>query len=333
LTILVTGGSGLLGSHVIEALRALGRPVRALARPGAIPAVAALGAEPVEGDVTDPQAWERARAGGLAGIVHAAAILQQPRTPYRAYVSVNVEGTRLAVRAARAAGARLIHVSSVAVYGGSSAYTPHLERRTEEFPFRPIAEQDYYARTKREAEAIVRDAATADSGGGAISAAAIRPNVIYGERDRLFTPRLLRAMRLRVVPLFGPGTNHLSTVYAGNVAAAIVRALDAERPGFRAYNVTTDAPPLLTFQEFLERLAAEAGIRIRLVRIPVGAARIMIGLWTGRALARAALSFVTGENPYVAERARSELRWDPPFTAREAIGRTAAWLRTNEKPG
>jgi nucleoside-diphosphate-sugar epimerase len=316
---------------VIEALRAASRPVRALVRPAAVPLVTALGAEPVVGDVGDADTWDRARAGGLRGIVHAAAIVQHPRTSYARYVAVNVEGTRLAIAAARATRARLVHVSSVAVYGGSSAYTPQPERRTEDFPFRPIAAHDSYARTKREAEELVR--AAAEGGAGEFSAVALRPNVIYGERDRLFTPRLLRALRGRVVPLIGSGSNHLSAVYAGNVADAVIRALDAATPGFRAYNVTTDAPPLLSFREFLETLAAAAGTRVRFVRIPLPVARVVIGLWTSRALARAALSFVTGENPYVADRARSELGWTPRVSAHEAIARTVAWEGRNEKPG
>jgi nucleoside-diphosphate-sugar epimerase len=235
------------------------------------------------------------------------------------------------VATARASEARLVHISSVAVYGGSSAYTPRVERRSEDFPFQPIRERDYYARTKRAAEDLVR--ASVDSDAGAITAVALRPNVIYGERDRLFTPRLVRAMRMRLVPLIGSGTNHLSTVYAGNVAAAAVRALDAPLRGFRAYNVTTDAPPLLTFREFLELLAREAGIRIRAIRIPLRLARVMIGLWSGPALASAALSFVTGENPYVTDRAQAELGWTPTYTPRQAIAQTVAWMRANEKPG
>jgi nucleoside-diphosphate-sugar epimerase len=58
-----------------------------------------------------------------------------------------------------------------------------------------------------------------------------------------------------------------------------------------------------------------------------------MGLWTGRALARAALSFITGENPYVTDRARDELDWIPRVAAREAIARTVRWSTTNEKPG
>jgi nucleoside-diphosphate-sugar epimerase len=313
---------------VIEALRARGVPVRALARPAAAAAVASLGAEPVTGDVTDAAAWQRACAGGVTGIVHAAAIVQRP-VPWATYEAVNVGGTRLAVAAARAARARLVHVSSVAVYGGSADYRPERERRTEDAPFRPIAEHDGYARSKREAEALVRAAATADG----FTAIAIRPNVIYGERDRLFTPRVIRAVRARVVPQIGPGTNYLSCVYAGNVATAVVAALEAPVSGFRAYNVTADSPPPLTMREFLEAFAAACGVRPRFFRLPTGVARVALGLWTGPALARAALSFITGENPYVTDRARAELDWTPPVAAREAIARTVRWETANEKPG
>jgi len=327
-TVLVTGGSGLVGSHVIEALRARGVPVRALARPAAAAAVAALGAEPVTGDVTDPAAWRRACAGGITGIVHAAAIVQQP-VPWTRYEAVNVGGTRLAVAAARAVGARLVHVSSVAVYGGSADYRPERERRTEDTPFRPIPEHDGYARSKREAEGLVRAAAEVDG----FTWVAIRPNVIYGERDRLFTPRVMRAVRAWIVPQIGPGTNHLSCVYAGNVATAIVAALEAPVSGFRAYNVTSDAPPPLTAREFLEAFATACGVRPRFFRLPTKVARVAMGLWTGPALARAALSFITGENPYVTDRAQAELGWTPHLASREAIARTVRRGTANEKPG
>ena len=329
MTILVTGGSGLVGSHVIEALRARGRPVRALARSAAVPLVQALGAEAVTGDVTDPATWQRAGAGGLEAIVHAAAIVQRPGTTLAAYEAVNVGGTRLAVETARATRARLLHVSSVAVYGGSSDYRPVAERRTEEQPFRPIAEHDFYARTKRAAEALVREATER----GDIEGLAFRPNVIYGERDRLFTPRLVRAVSGRLVPQIGPGTNHLSCVYAGNVAGAIVAGLAAPWSGFRAYNITADAPPPLEARQFLETIADACGVRPHFLRLPIPLARLAIGLWSGPRLARAALSFITGENPYPIDRAVAELGWTPALATREALTRTMRWLAANEKPG
>ena len=120
MTVLVTGGSGLVGSHVIEALRSRGMPVRALVRAPSRPMVEALGAETVIGDITDPGAWRRA-AAGVGAIVHAAALVAQP-VAFATFEAVNVGGTRLAIAAARSAGARLVHISSVAVYGRVAAY-------------------------------------------------------------------------------------------------------------------------------------------------------------------------------------------------------------------
>lgn len=327
--VLVTGASGLVGSHVLEALRARGEPVRALVRDGSRAAVLALGAEPVVGDVTDPEAWRRA-AQGVWGIVHAAALVA-PRATFAEFERVNVGATRLAVQAARAEGARLVHVSSVAVYGRSAAYAAGRGAVAEDFPFAPIPERDFYALTKRLAEELVRDEAAR----GGVSAAVIRPNVIYGERDRLFTPRVIETVRRRVVPGVGPGTNQLSCVYAGNVAAAILAALDAKLPEtFRAYNVTRDADPALTQREYLEAFAEAMGVRIRRVRIPILVARVGALLWNRwlrlrdparyGGLGGAAVWFLIGENPFNTERARRELGWAPPYDTRAAIRRTVA---------
>jgi nucleoside-diphosphate-sugar epimerase len=327
MTVLVTGASGLVGSHVVEALAARGEPVRALARPASRAAVLRLGADVVTGDVTDPAVWQAA-ARGVRAIVHAAAIVQR-RASWEQYVAVNVDATRLAVAAARAAGARLVHISSVAVYGGSAAYPSTPERRDEDYPFQPIAAPDFYARSKRMAEDVAREAATRRE----LDVATLRPTVIYGERDRLFTPRVIRAMRLPLVPGIGPGTNRLSCVYAGNVAAAAVAALDAPLQGFRAYNVTGDGPPELSQREFFAAFAAALGRRYRPMPIPTGLAGLVIGLLTARRLARAGVSFISGENPYTDERIHAELGWRPPTQAREAIARTVAWFLQNETPG
>ena len=328
MTVLVTGGGGLVGSHVIDALRARGRPVRAVVRRGAV-----AGVESITGDVTDPETWRRA-AAGVTGIVHAAALVA-PRAPFAEFERVNVGGTRLAVAAARAVGARLVHVSSVAVYGRSAAFAAGRGAVTEDFPFHPIPERDFYARTKRLAEEVVREAADRDG----LSAAAIRPNVIYGERDRLFTPRLIRAVRLAFVPQVGPGRNHLSCVYAGNVAAAIVAALDASIPGFRAYNVTSDAAPELTQRDFIAAFARELGVKLRRVPVPIWVARLGVKAWTRwlrlrhperyGGLGGAAVGFLIGENPYSAARAQRVLGWTAPWSPAAAIRRTVAWFGTS----
>lgn len=331
MTVLVTGGSGLVGGHVLEALRSRGEQVRALVRNESRAVVEAFGAEPVIGDVMDEAAWRRA-ADGVRGIVHAAALVAR-RTSFQEFERVNVGGTRLATEAARRTGARLIHVSSVAVYGRSVTYAAAHGTIAEDFPFQPLPERDFYARTKRMADELVQREASA----GGFSAVTIRPNVIYGERDRLFTPRVIATVRRGFVPQVGPGTNQLSCVYAGNVASAIVAALDSPpMKGFRAYNVTRDAPPLLEQRDFFAVFAEALGVQPRPRRIPIPVARFGVAVWTAAlrllgptryaGLGAAAVSFVVGENPYSIARIRAELGWTPPYDARTGIQRSVKWF-------
>src|SRR5258706_12264318 len=112
MTVLVRGASGLVGSHVVEALAARGEAVRALVRPASRAAVLRLGAEAVAGDVTDPAVWQAA-ARGVRAIVHAPAIVQR-RASWGQYVAGNVDATPPPVPPARGAGARPIYIPSLA---------------------------------------------------------------------------------------------------------------------------------------------------------------------------------------------------------------------------
>ena len=333
MTVLVTGAAGLVGTHVLDALRARGEKPRALVREHSVATVEAFGAEAVIGDVTDAMSWQRA-AKDVSAIVHAAALVAS-HDSFDEFTRVNVGGTRLALDAARRTGARLIHISTVAVYGRSAVFKAGDPGVTEDYPFQPIADKDFYARSKRAAEQLVQQEAAR----GGVSVIAIRPNVIYGERDVLFTRRLIANLKRGFLPQIGRGTNHLSCVYAGNVASAIVAALDAPaEPGFRAYNVTRDAPPLLTQREFLTAFAEALEVRPLRVRILVPLFQIGMAAWSvltrlvmpGRysALGNAAMSFILGENPYSVERIRDELGWTPPLDARTAIRRTVAQTKS-----
>ena len=330
MTVLVTGGSGMVGSHVIAALVARGDVVRALVRPAARPAVEALGATAIAGDITDPAAWARA-AGGVRAIVHAAALVA-PSAPLEAFVEVNVGGTRHALATARASGARLVHVSSVAVYGRTAGDGTGRASVAEDFPFQKIWERDYYAQSKRRAE----EALWEEVARGGVAAVVIRPNVVYGEYDRLFSPRVVRAVRGGIVPQIGPGSNRLSCVYAGNVAAAIVLALDAPAAVGRAYNTTDDGPDAFTQRGFVDAFAAALSARVRRIPMPYRVARFAVSAWArwqmivrpGRypGIGGSAVRFLAGENPFVAERVRRELGWRPVVEPREAVRRTVAWL-------
>jgi len=331
-TVLVTGGSGLVGSHVILALKAAGEPVRALVHTRSRDAVVALGAEPVEGDTRDPDAWRVAAAGARA-IVHAAAIVAA-KTSHEEFFAVNVGGTGQAIAAAREAGARLVHVSSVAVYGR----TPGVPAGgvDEATPFGKLQPHDFYAQSKRRAEEVLWE----EVARGGLAAVVVRPNVIYGEYDRLFSPRVVRAVRFGIVPQVGPGTNRLSCVYAGNVAAAIVRAIDAPAAPGRAYNVTDDGPASLTQRGFVNAFAQALGVRVRRVTLPYAVARFVVDWWaraqfllkpgTYPGIGSAAVRFLSGENPYSSARARRDLGWEPAVQPVEAVKRTVDWVVKRE---
>ena len=324
--VLVTGGTGLLGSHTIEQLARAGHEVRAMVRTsGAQAFVEALGAESFLGSVERPESWEATDT--CDAIVHAAALVVEP-AGWERYRVVNVHGTRLAVETAARHGARLVHISSVAVYGRRPKGDPS-GPVAEDAPFQPIAELDYYARSKRLAEATLWQRAE-ELG---VSAVALRPCVIYGERDRIFVARLLDVLRLGVVPIVGSGDNPLAVVYAGNVVEAVRCAL--ARPEVRgAFNTANDGG--LTPREFFETIGEVTGARLRFVRLPVGAAHVLATLaHLPRRLLRprrytpdpaSGIRFMTQPNPYTSAKAQRELGWRPSTPPRKALRRTVEWF-------
>ncbi len=110
--VLVTGAAGLVGTHVLDALRSRGEqpPAQALVREHSRAVVEAFGAEAIVGDVTDQSTWQRA-SQGVDAIIHAAALVAS-HDSFDEFTQVNVGGTRLAIEAARRTGARLIHIST-----------------------------------------------------------------------------------------------------------------------------------------------------------------------------------------------------------------------------
>lgn len=324
---LVTGATGLVGSHIVERLHADGWSVRALVRDARRASwLEPLGAELVVGDVLDEAAFTRA-ASACDAIFHCAAAILPERAEWESYRATNLDGTRNAIAAARSAGARLLHVSSVAVYGGASRYRDRPTDESVELP--PLPETAFYARSKRESEAMVLEAHRR----GEIWACAVRPDVIYGKRDRQFVPRIGKVISRGFFPLLGGGRSTLAIVHAGNVADGAVRAIDTDIAGGKAYNLANDYD--VTVRDFV-RLAAQ-GLRRRVTLIPVPmllakavfkTVTILIGLARrGAALSQAggAVAFVSRNNPFTSDRARRELGWVPPVKPEIGIPEAFRW--------
>ena len=317
---LVTGATGQVGAYVVERLVADGWHVRALVRsPGEAAWLESLGATLIAGDILDAARF-RAAAEGCDALFHAAAMVTG-RGGWEMYRTANIDGTRNAIEAAAAAGARLLQVSSVAVYGDTARYRD--EPTGEDIPFGPLPENAHYARTKRESEALVLRAHAE----GRLWACAVRPDVIYGRYDRQFIPRVARVMDRGFFPIFAGGGSTLAMVHAANVADGAVRAVDAAGAGGRAYNLANDFE--VTVNEFVALAAEGLGHRVARVPVPIPVARLGFKMmkWAVRVIrgpsmsrdAANVLSFMTRGNPFTSERARRELGWSPPVRPEHGV--------------
>ena len=282
-----------------------------------------LGADAVPGRVERRDDWPSARGCDL--IIHAAALVTSPET-WQRYHDVNVEGTRRAVHAAADSGSRLIHISSIAVYGRRPDESDPVE---EDSPFGPIEPRDYYARSKREAETVLWE----ESARLGVSSVALRPCVIYGERERLFMLRMLRALRWGVAPVVGDGENTLAMVYVGNVVDAIECGA-ARRSITGAFNITNDGG--FTQRALYGIIGETTGRRLRTISVALPVAVTAGTLWQlshrivrpGRYTGVGSSSghFLARDNPFSSERARRLMGWEPRSDPREALRRTVRWF-------
>lgn len=329
-TALITGATGLVGSHIAERLVTDGWTVRGLVRTAAgATTLRELGVEPVIGDVLDARVFTHSAIG--ADVIFHAAAAVTPRGGWEAYRGLNVDGTRNAIDAAERSGARLLHVSSVAVYGPRGRYASDGRKTSEDAVLSPLPERAHYARSKRESEALVLEAHAA----GRVWASAVRPSVVYGRRDRQFVPRLARMLQRGVMPLIGGGRAIFAVVEATNVAQGSILAATRDVAAGRVYNLANDFD--VSVREFFQLAAQGLDRRVRFVPVPrvVAAALLRVAktatrtLTAGRVtgLSKVSLDFVTRSNPFTSDRARYELGWAPSVHPTKAIPDAFRWWR------
>jgi 2-alkyl-3-oxoalkanoate reductase len=331
-TALVTGATGLVGSHVVQRLRKDGWDVRALVRDAArAGSLTHSGVTLATGDILEPTGFALA-ARGCDVIFHTAAAVT-PRGGWEAYQRPNVEGTRHAIAAAAAAKARLVHVSSVAVYGRAGRYHAAGQRTDEDTVLPPIRDDAFYARSKRESEELVLQAHR----DGRAWTTAVRPDVIYGRHDRQFVPRIARMLQRGVAPLIGDGRSTLAIVHAENVADGMVRAASTDAAGGRVYNLANDYD--VTVEEFFRLAGVGMGAKLHMLHVPhvvakgaLGVFKLVAPLVVGsrfNAVTSASLDFMSRDNPFSSERARRELGWDPPVRPEDGIPDAFRWWVTH----
>jgi GlcNAc-P-P-Und epimerase len=247
--VLVTGGSGFLGRHVVDTLVREGHEVVILdeiANP-AHPSLTRIG------DICNPDDCLQAMAG-VEVLVHLAALYRDDVRPRSRYYKVNVEGTETLLKAATAAGVRrVVFASSFSVYGLDNV------AGGEDSALAPVND---YGHSKLAAEKLLREWVAADAGR---SVAMVRPSVIFGPGNRGNVYVLLQQISSRWFVLLGSGSNPKSMSYVGNVAAFFAWLLESRGPALDIYNYADK--PDMTVREIVD-LAART-LETHVPRIPM----------------------------------------------------------------
>jgi nucleoside-diphosphate-sugar epimerase len=323
-TVLVTGATGLLGSHLIDLLTEQGERPRALVRPGESPdGPAGAGAEVCWGDLRDRSAIDAALVG-VECVLHCAA-RTGPWGPEAEYESVNVRGLETLVNAARAAGVRrIVHVSSITVHGNDVRGVAD-----ETAPFQ--VESNPYSRSKVAGERLL--ARMIEEQGAPVTI--VRPGWIYGPRDAASFGRFAAMIRAGRMIMIGSGENHVPLIYVRDAAEGVRLAGEADQASGRTYLLVNDEP--VTQRSYLSAIAAELGAPVPKRHIPYRLALLLGSAAEGAAratrrqqappLTRYGIQLLGGENQFVITRARQELGFAPQVGVAEGVRRAAAWYR------
>jgi nucleoside-diphosphate-sugar epimerase len=326
--VLITGGNGLLGRHLVPVLQERGENLRVLALPDEDASwLEQRGVEVHRGDIRRPDTLV-VPVSGVDAVLHLAGMMGVWR-PIEDYHAVNVTGTENVCRAALVEGARVVHVSSWTVYGMALG-----EPAREDRPLRPFREP--YALTKAAGDLAVQRMIERDG----LQAVIVRPGTFFGPGDRLHFGRMADRLRAGRGVIVGSGDNALPFVYVTDVVQGLLLALDRERALGQAYNITNDRP--LTQAQMLHAIANAIGAAPPRLRVPrpalyaVGYAAERIAALSHSArqpiLTRLGVTLFGTDNRHSVEKAKRELGYRPWVALREGVPLAARWYRDERAP-
>ena len=249
--ILVTGGTGFIGTHLLDKLAATGAGVRALVRRTRSPRSLPAGVETCYGDLASGEGIREALEGADA-VIHLAGVTKALHTAD--FYTGNVEATRQLARGLAGTGVRFVHVSSLAAIGPSQPGAA----LDEDAPPHPVT---HYGKSKLQAEQVVRELAP--------GAVIVRPPVVYGPRDTdVF--QLLRSISRGVVVEIAGAERWFSAIYVKDLVDGLLAATCTPRAAGRSYFLAHAKPA--SWSELAAAAAIIMGRTPRIVKLPVAVA-------------------------------------------------------------
>ncbi len=323
--ILVTGGTGFTGSHLVRRLLGGGHQVRVLDNQEGLfhDELARLGAEIRLGSVTD-RAVVEACVEDCEVVHHLAAAFRQLDVSDEHYREVNVEGTRRLGEAALEAGVRrFVYCSTQGVHG-------HIQDPPGD-ESSPIAPEDFYQQTKYEGELALGPLAARG-----LSVVTLRPTAIYGPGDPARFLMLFRMAAKGRFLMFGDGRTFYHPVHIDNLVDAFeLAAVAGDRAVGQAYLIG-DAD-YWSLDDLVGHVAAAIGKEVRIVHLPFwplwlaswACEMVCKPLRVAPPLFRRRANWFRQDRAFRIDKARRDLGYAPRVGIREGLEQTAAWYREN----
>jgi nucleoside-diphosphate-sugar epimerase len=319
--LLVTGGTGFIGSHLAEEGRRRGAEVTVLGltdRPeerANADRLARQGVEVIPGSITDTELCGRA-ARGATHVFHLGVAMREGGKKDEFFEAVNLDGTRRLLEAAAAGRVeRFVYCSTIGIYGHR---IPGVTREDA-----PLAPGNVYERTKVAAERMVRELALPRG----LPYVILRPADVYGPRDQRLL-KLFRGVSRGRFPLFGPGAGRRHMIYVDDVVSAFF--LTCERSEALGEALILAGPRPCTLLELIELVRRETGVSRFGVRLPLAPMLAVAAavedvcrvLHLDPPIYRRRMDFFRTDSEFDTSRARQVLGWSPRVELADGVRRT-----------
>ena len=330
--ILITGGTGFTGSHLVKHVLREGHATVVLDNQEGImlEELRELGAEVVIGTVTDPDTLRKAVAGCDA-VYHLAAAFRKINVPKSEYDNTNINAMSSLLEICRDAGVKkVVYCSTQGVHGNIES----LSRKppvpgNEDSPIKP---EDYYQYTKYEGEKVAHKF-MADG----MDITILRPTALYGPGDPGRFLMLYKQVKKGWFPFFGDGSAFYHPVYVENFCDAFTRALNTPASKGRTYIIADGE--YFTIKQIVTKIADIMGVKCKFVRLPFypmyWLSFIIAGLWKilpgagDPPLFPRRVDWYRQNRGFDISRARTELDYTPAVGLDEGLKLAYEWYKKN----